>query len=1099
MQVKLNPQQQKAVDHIYGPLLVLAGPGTGKTQLLSARIAQILLKTDANPQNILCLTFTEAAAQNMRERLASIIKDDAYDVHINTYHGFGSDIIRSYPDFFETVDLETGKDSRLEKPIDELQSIQIFTEIINKLPYSSPLIGARNYVKNVVHTVSELKRGLYTPDSLKALAQENLKLVRELSPAIAEHIGIIKSFPRTADASIELFSGVLEILQDKDGLAAIAADELEHAMTEALELQKSKPLTEWKNKWLTKDEDNNFRFTDESQHVRMMELADVYARYQQALEDRQLYDFDDMILRVIDAMKSQDELRYNLQEKYQFILLDEFQDTNSAQFELVQQLANNPVNEGQPNVFAVGDDDQAIYAFQGARVSNMLAFKNAYRDVAIINLTENYRSHADILHTAHNVAQQIESRLHHNLENVNKTLTSSSNQLPSDAIIERHEFSGQANEFAWVASRIKKLVDSGTNPSEIAILAPKHKLLENMVPFLVNAQVQVAYEKREDILQTPLMRSFRLMVELIIACAANDEPKMNQLFPQVLSLEFYAVPVQNIWKVNWAYRSQDDERSWAEIALENDTLAPHVLFYLHLGLKSAQDPLEYILDYLTGSTPVKIDTETTYRSPLKDYYFSTKESDSLAYFEALTNLSTIREHLRTYQAGEDALLGLQDFINFITAYETAEQPLINSHPIAQAMNSVQLMTAYKAKGLEFEHVFLLSVHDDVWGKKAKGNSNKISLPTNITHIRYQGSSEDELRRILFVAITRAKHGLYLTSHALKDSGKTTEPVKYLLEYNVDGEGRKTTVIPENKQNVHETVYDAQSTMKNIELLWESRHLELTADLKSLLKPRIDSWQMAPTHLNSFIDLQNGGPEAFLLQTLLRFPQAPGESGEFGNAIHTTLDWYQRRITNGKTPSIDQVLKEFDKNLRNRYIAPNRMDDFRNRGHHALKTYISERSDMFACTAQSEVDFRKEGVLIGNAHLAGKIDRLEVDKANKSVAIVDFKTGSPHKKWERSIKLMKYKQQLYFYKFLIEGSHSWANYSVSEARLEFVEPDSSGKIVQPLKIDFNAGEEEDMKKLIQKVYECVKNFDFPSHENLSDDFTGTQSFINHLLD
>jgi DNA helicase-2/ATP-dependent DNA helicase PcrA len=122
---KLNKAQQKAVDHIYGPLLVLAGPGTGKTQLLSARIAKILEITDANAQNILCLTFTENAAQNMRDRLSSMIGADAYDVHINTYHGFGSDIIRSYPSFFENIDLETGEDSRLERPIDDLQRIQI--------------------------------------------------------------------------------------------------------------------------------------------------------------------------------------------------------------------------------------------------------------------------------------------------------------------------------------------------------------------------------------------------------------------------------------------------------------------------------------------------------------------------------------------------------------------------------------------------------------------------------------------------------------------------------------------------------------------------------------------------------------------------------------------------------------------------------------------------------------------------------------------------------------------------------------------------------------------------------------------------------------
>lgn len=111
----------------------------------------------------------------------------------------------------------------------------------------------------------------------------------------------------------------------------------------------------------------------------MIELAKIYQQYQDSLDEKQLYDFDDMILRTIDALKNQPELRFTLQEKYQFILLDEFQDTNAAQFELVKQLADNPVNEGQPNIFAVGDDDQAIYAFQGAQVSNMIAFKNSSR------------------------------------------------------------------------------------------------------------------------------------------------------------------------------------------------------------------------------------------------------------------------------------------------------------------------------------------------------------------------------------------------------------------------------------------------------------------------------------------------------------------------------------------------------------------------------------------------------------------------------------------------------------------------------------------------------------------------------------------------
>jgi DNA helicase-2/ATP-dependent DNA helicase PcrA len=587
------------------------------------------------------------------------------------------------------------------------------------------------------------------------------------------------------------------------------------------------------------------------------------------------------------------------------------------------------------------------------------------------------------------------------------------------------------------------------------------------------------------------------MILLVQATHDGDDAKMNQLFPQILSLEFYNIPVVDIWKVNWAYRSGNEDRSWAEIALENDILAPHVMFYLALGLKVASEPLEYVLDYLTGSFALNIDEETVYTSPLKQFYFSDRKTDTLQYYESLANLSTIREHLRSYQLGQDKLLNIQDFLNFFDAYEAANQPLINTHPIAQAQESVQLMTAYKAKGLEFNYVFLLSLHDDVWGKKARGNNNKLGLPANLQHIRYQGSSEDELRRILFVAITRAKHGLFLTSHANKDNGKATEPVKYLLEHGEDSV-RKTTVLPESKQQVIETSFTPEETMKQVELLWESRHIHLDADLKSLLKTRLANYQMSPTHLNTFIDLEYGGPESFLLQTLLRFPQAPGEDGEYGNAIHASLEWYQNQILKSKIPTIDALLKEFDNKLKHSYISPENIADFRAKGHNTLQKYVESRKDMFKKEAKTEVDFRKEGVLIDDAHLSGKIDRLEIDNINKTVSIVDFKTGKAHTKWDREVKLIKYRQQLYFYKFLIEGSHSWSNYKVTEARLEFVEPNDNGEIVPPLTIAFDEAEEKDMKKLIKSIWDKIQNIDLPNITDYSPDYKGANKFIEDLI-
>jgi DNA helicase-2/ATP-dependent DNA helicase PcrA len=406
------------------------------------------------------------------------------------------------------------------------------------------------------------------------------------------------------------------------------------------------------------------------------------------------------------------------------------------------------------------------------------------------------------------------------------------------------------------------------------------------------------------------------------------------------------------------------------------------------------------------------------------------------------------------------------------------------------------MTVFKSKGLEFEHVFLISVHDDIWGKKSISKSNNISLPLNLNYIRYKRNDEDVLRRVLFVAITRSKHGLYLTSHAHTDSGKATEPVKYLMEHS-DENGKISTLLPNGKQKVNITKYSSQESMNHIETFWQSRHLELDTSLKSLLKTRLVNYKMSPTHLNSFTDLEHGGPEVFMLNTLMKFPQAPSESGEFGTAIHKTLEWYQNKITDTKKPSINETLKKFDSILDKRFVTIENLEDIRAKGHNALTKYTGSRQKMFEIFAKPEIDFSKEGVLLDYAILNGKIDRLEIDKKNKSVSIADFKTGKPHIKWDKEIKLIKYKQQLYFYKILIEGSHTWQNYKVSEARLEFVEPDSDGNIVEPLVITFDEIEEKNMKLLIKNVWNRIQNLDFPDTKQYSKDYNGVLEFIKLL--
>ena len=176
---------------------------------------------------------------------------------------------------------------------------------------------------------------------------------------------------------------------------------LSHAVDEASDTESTKPLTAWRNTWMEKNTDGNYVFKDRKRIERLRAVAYVYHQYVSTMQERMLYDFDDMVLEVVHALEVVDELRFNLQEKYLYIMVDEFQDTNLAQSRILESLTNNPASEGAPNIMVVGDDDQAIYSFQGAEISNIMRFRDKYESTKLIVLTDNYRSTAAVLDKAH--------------------------------------------------------------------------------------------------------------------------------------------------------------------------------------------------------------------------------------------------------------------------------------------------------------------------------------------------------------------------------------------------------------------------------------------------------------------------------------------------------------------------------------------------------------------------------------------------------------------------------------------------------------------------------------------------------------------------
>lgn len=1095
----LNPEQLSAVKQTEGPVLVIAGPGTGKTQLLSTRAAYILQNTDAEPHNILCLTYTESGEFAMRQRLVNIIGQKAYNITISTYHGFGRELISRFPEHFS--------DSNDLVAVDDLGINAIISQIIAELPYDDPLKKSGFYIKDVISAIGDFKKALLKPDDVLNIAKSNADFINKASDVTKE---VLASVKRIDKKSLSAFKALYEQSKDLNkanklsgstDLASLYKAELQDAIENAEELNKTAPLTKWKNNWLERDEDGLFVIAGYNSADKLSSLAEIYRNYLGELEKQGLFDYDDMILRAIEGLKTNKALRFSLQEQYLYVMLDEFQDTNGAQLELIKLLTDSPIYEGTPNVLAVGDDDQAIYSFQGADYSHMATFKQLYKNTRVICLTKNYRSHADVLETAHNISSQIETRLHNDMKDVNKLLTAESKNLPKDAEIQRHEFKSDIAQFAWVTKQIQSLIKTGVNPKEIAILAPKHKFLEPILPYLAKAKIPVRYEKREDILCDPKIVQIIRMSQLVLAIRDNNMDVASSLWPEILSYDFWQIDTEDIWKLSW--QASDSHQSWTPLIMKSPEFKTIGLFFVRLANICAIETLESALDYLTGTAKISLNAKDNneYVSPYFEYNFGekAKTDNRQDFWDLLSNLTVLRQHLRDHRGVNKNQLYLTDLIDFVNKHITAEIKILNTSPYHEQSDSVQIMSAYKSKGLEFEAVFMLACIDEVWGSKARSQSSKIPLPKNLAHIRYSGATDDEKLRLLFVAMTRAKHQLYLTSYANNYSNRPTSRIKYFNEIETDTEVI-SKILPSKQRTIRRTNAE-EPTIEDLSSYWADTHQKLAHDLrfKDLLTPRLERFQLSPTNLNAFTDVEYGGPNYFFTNTLLKFPSAPTPAGEFGNVIHDVIEWMHiQQVNSKKLPSIDKILDRFKTSLSQKNISKTDFDLLTSRGEKCLTQYFSQKINEFKPEDIHEFNFKKEGVLLGPAHLTGKIDKMIIDKDNHTISIVDYKTGKSFDSWKSNeVKLHKYKQQLYLYKLLVEGSYTFSEYSVTDAYLQFVEPNAKGKIVD-LHVDFDSVELKRTRDLAIAVWKHVQALSLPNIDNYDKSLRGVLEFEDDLI-
>ncbi len=790
----LNPKQKEAVDYINGPLLVVAGPGTGKTEILALRVANILKKTETAPKNILCLTFTNSAAYNMRERLTKLIGRDAYKVSIHTFHSFGVDVISTYPEYFYR--------GAAFNPADDVTQIEILEEILADLPHNNDLgnllpDGGYVYLSDIKSVIGNLKKAQITSDELRSILDYNKKALESLNPSIND------IFSQTISKKVvSIVEGFIEDLKTSNLVDSPSSNirsfietlriSLENVLEDVEKSGKNTPLSIWKKDMTKKDDEGRRVLKDTSYIEKLYSLADIYDQYQNLLYERRYYDYDDMILDAINGIEKNNSLRYELQDRYEYILVDEFQDTNDAQMKLLNQITKYDEEDRKPNIMAVGDDDQAIYKFQGAELSNVLNFKDTYTDTEIITITSNYRSIQDILDVARYIITQGKERLENKYSYIDKTIVSAVENSTAGEIY-CTSLPSSLHEYYWVASRIKELIQDGGNPSDIAVIARFHRQLVEMALLLNILKVPITYERNNNVLEEPHVHQLIQICKFISSLCRKATDEADELLPEILSYPFWGLKRNTIWEIaKIAERSGDRRLMWLDVmqSYEDEHIQKIADFLINLATLSSHETLERVLDEIMGVTndlvpETEQDEEENstksesqkFVSPFKQFYFSKKqlEENSVNYLKFLSSLRAFVQAIRDHK--KDRVLNIEDLILFLELHEKNNIPVIDSSPFVNAHNSVNLLTAHKAKGQEFDTVFVINCQEDVWTGGKKGSN--LPMPINLP-IAPAGDTTDDQLRLFYVAITRAKNNLYLSSYEFKDNNKESSLLSFVI-------------------------------------------------------------------------------------------------------------------------------------------------------------------------------------------------------------------------------------------------------------------------------------------------------------------------------
>ncbi|OGF31516.1 hypothetical protein A2533_04055 [Candidatus Falkowbacteria bacterium RIFOXYD2_FULL_35_9] len=917
-----NEAQKQAILHQDGPLLVVAGAGTGKTRVITQRIAWLIIEQKVNPDRILALTFTDKASEEMAERVDKELPYGYVDLWISTFHSFCDKILRRHG-------LDIGLTTNY-KLVNQTQAWILIHRNIERfnLDYYRPMGNPTKFIHALINHFSRCKdEGILPADYLKYA--EEIKLNSDSSDFIAQ---------------LDLTE-----VNDKD---AIIKNEI----------------------------------------LRLEEISNAYHVYQQILLENESLDFADLMLYTIELFKKRPALLEQYRQQFQYILVDEFQDTNFIQYQLIKMLSA-PKN----NLMVVGDDDQSIYRFRGSSIENIMQFKADFPQVKEVVLTSNYRSAQQILDKAYEfIAQNNPHRLEVSL-NINKKLNS---QIEDTGLVEHLHFDRVENEIAGVVNKIIEIKqnDKDLSWSDFAILIRANSSAEAFTQAFAQAKVPYQFLALKGLYNKPII------LDIINYFKLLDNYHENSAVYRILNLPIWQIEPNDITKIiHFAGKKAFSVFEVLQNIIMVQGLQPETYKKINIiisqinhdsGLAQKQQTSEIFVNFLNQSGYLE--------------YLKTKNdrASHLSYNYLNQFYLKIQDFENT--SFDKSLRGFMELITL--ELESGESGQINFND-EEGPDMVRIMTVHTAKGLEFKYVFIVNLVDRKFPSDER--SEPILIPTTLIKesINTGDFHLEEERRLFYVAMTRAKIGLFFTSAENYGGSRKKKISRFLIELGYD-----STVFEKNKIET-----DISSKQLESNILASDSALDKTEMPLSM-----------PKHFSfSALNTYSRCPYQFYFAKMLKIPTFGKPALTFGDVMHRTIKDFlemsaeiavsaqtnlfgaiEQKTNAKKVIDEKQLLDLYQKNWRDDWYPTAKLkEDYFKKGQKILKTF---RQDFIDSKPDIRLVEHSFNVKIGQFKILGRIDRM--DNVEGGVEIIDYKTGSPKTKEKLSI---DDKRQLILYQIATE--------------------------------------------------------------------------------